>query len=96
MLFRFISNSTEDYAPFEKLCIVGISNPQQVFQQSEHRMLSLDKVHASRRYTYLRSPTSGSRPVPIESRSLCKLSFSVDTSWISGGKVRNNTLIMSW
>ena len=58
-------------------------------------MFSLDTVHTLKQCTHLRSPISGSKPVPIESRSLYKLNFSVDTSWISGGKVKNNTLIMS-
>ena len=45
---------------------------------------------------YLNSPTTGSKPNPIESLTRCKLSFSTHASCNSRGSVKKNTVAISW
>lgn len=44
---------------------------------------------------YLSSPSTGSRPDPIESLTRCKLSFSTHPNCNSLGSVRKNTVTIS-
>ena len=45
---------------------------------------------------YLNSPSTGSKPDPIESLTRCKLSFSTHADCNSCGSVRNKTATISW
>lgn len=61
----------------------------------EDESKELNKLRGSEIH-YRRRPMMGSSPVPMESRSLWRLTFSTQGNWNSSGSVKNRTDTISW
>ena len=78
--------------------VIWINEVKQILGDSKYTNVILrrkDQVRIAE-IEYLNSPSTGSKPNPIESRTRCKLSFSTHGNCNSCGRVRKNTATISW